>query len=144
MMYSLMTLAKAIGEQYTRIRILAVILLLLFSSLSLATNAYRNFSITYLQGQNCEVGDSDRQIRTFENKFRDHCGDALLFFDRSVYENDDTGLYDELSVRAGLFEFDDHLSKSSMWPVKWKCARSVQKKATGLASPMVNMASVRI
>ena len=79
MIYSLMTLAKSIRRQYATIRILTLILLLIFSSLASATNAYRNFSIMYLQGRNYEVGDSERQVITFENKFRDHWGDAFLF-----------------------------------------------------------------
>ena len=72
-----------------------------------AKTVWSDFSVTYLNGSNYEVGDSDRQVMTLEHAAGTSWGDSFMFFDHLVSDNDDTETYGEFSPRIRLTKLDN-------------------------------------
>ncbi|MFB9135074.1 outer membrane protein OmpK [Vibrio olivae] len=77
---------------------------------------WQDFSVSYLNGSDYEVGDKDRQVITFEHASGHSWGDTFFFLDRLKWDDGTTENYSEFSPRASL----SHLSGSSLsfGPVK--------------------------
>lgn len=80
---------------------------LLFSVSPQAKTVWSDFSLTYLQGSNYEVGDSNRDVMTFEYVSGTTWGDTFLFFDRLESDNGDTETYGEFSPRIKFSEYSN-------------------------------------
>lgn len=81
------------------------LLTLLF--VSMATNAkviWSDYSVTYLNGSNYEVGDADREVLTFEHAAGTSWGDSFMFFDRLESDNGDVETYGEFAPRVRFSE----------------------------------------
>ncbi|MDV6314862.1 nucleoside-binding protein [Idiomarina sp. HP20-50] len=84
--------------------------LILFSALSFSAHAekyWSDTSLTYLNGSDYELGDTDRQVLTFEYIGGYSWGKIFSFADRLESFNGDTETYIELSPELYLFEFQD-------------------------------------
>jgi nucleoside-specific outer membrane channel protein Tsx len=79
--------------------------LALISFNSVSETLFQDFSLSYLKGDDYEVGDNEREIFTFEYVNVSSWGDAFLFFDRLESDNGDTETYGEFSPRLKLMEF---------------------------------------
>ena len=71
-----------------------------------AKTIWSDYSVTYLNGSNYEVGDSDREVITFEYASGTSWGDTFMFFDRLKSDNGDLETYGEFSPRIKLMELD--------------------------------------
>jgi nucleoside-specific outer membrane channel protein Tsx len=81
-------------------------LLLLTLPFGLAAETYfQDFSLTYLKGDDYEVGDNEREVFTFEYVNVSSWGDTFLFVDRLESDNGDTETYAEFAPRYKLMEF---------------------------------------
>lgn len=67
-----------------------------------AQQQWSDFSISYLNGTDYELGDEDRQYFTFEHASGHDWGDTFFFIDREMGENDTDSLYFEFSPRLSL------------------------------------------
>lgn len=63
---------------------------------------WQDFSISYLNGSEYEVGDSDRQVITVEHASGHSWGDNFFFIDRLHHDNGYNENYMELSPRLSL------------------------------------------
>jgi nucleoside-specific outer membrane channel protein Tsx len=95
----------------------ALSLLLPAVALSVSTNIsaetfFSDFSVSYLNGNNYEVGDNKRQVATFEHFAVTSWGDSFLFVDRLVSDNGDTEIYGEFSPRFKITEFENNPVKA--------------------------------
>lgn len=70
---------------------------------------WSTFSLSYLQGNNYEVGDNKRKIVTFEHAAGTSWGDSFLFFDHIRSNNDDIETYGEWSPRLKLTDLENDL-----------------------------------
>jgi len=59
-------------------------------------------SLTYLKGNNHELGDNSRQVVTFEHASSHSWGDNFMFIDRSISDNDDVSTYFEVLPRLSI------------------------------------------
>lgn len=71
-----------------------------------AKAVWSDYSVTYLNGSNYEVGDSDRQVLTFEYASGTSWGDHFMFFDRLESDNGDLETYGEFTPRIRLKAMD--------------------------------------
>lgn len=86
----------------------------LLSALTLAAAAtsvnaktlWSDYSVTYLNGSNYLVGDSDRQVVTFEYASGTTWGDHFMFIDRLESNNGDLETYGEFTPRIRLKALD--------------------------------------
>lgn len=86
------------------------LLLLPLVFLSLDANAetlWSNFSVTYLNGSNYEVGDNKRQVVTFEHAAGLSWGDSFLFVDRLESKNGTNATYAEWSPRFKISDYQN-------------------------------------
>lgn len=92
------------------------ILALTFSSVSAADMLWNDFSLSYLKGNDYEVGDPKREVITLEHASGHTWGDTFLFIDRLESDSGDVEEYLEFSPRLSL----GHLTSSdlSFGPVK--------------------------
>lgn len=79
----------------------SVLLLLLFSAASHAAN-WSDFSLSYLNGSNYQVGDNDRQILTLEHAAGLSWGNTFTFVDRLEYDDGTNETYGEIGARYKL------------------------------------------
>jgi nucleoside-specific outer membrane channel protein Tsx len=86
---------------------LAAALILLLPISAFAEIKFQDFSLTYVRGNDYEVGDEQRQIGTFEYVNVSTWGDAFLFIDWSKSANGDTNTYAELSPRFTLLDIEE-------------------------------------
>jgi len=93
-------------------KIFSLILVSALSSTVSAKTLWSDFSATYLNGQNYQVGDSDRQVLTLEYATGTSWGDSFMFFDRLESDNGDTETYGEFSPRIRLTSLDNGLLKA--------------------------------
>ncbi|WP_027859671.1 DUF5020 family protein [Marinobacterium jannaschii] len=77
---------------------------------------WNDFSISYLNGDNYEVGDPEREVITFEHASGHSWGDTFLFVDRLKSDNGDTETYFEFSPRLSIGNLSG--SDLSFGPVK--------------------------
>lgn len=77
-----------------------------------AETFFSDFSVSYLNGQNYEVGDKKRQVATFEHFAVTSWGDSFSFVDRLESNNGDKETYAEFSPRFKLSEFENSVLKS--------------------------------
>lgn len=68
----------------------------------MAEQLWSDASLSYLNGSDYEVGDSDRQVMTFEHVSGHNWGDNFFFVDHLVSDNGDRDTYFELSPRLSL------------------------------------------
>lgn len=91
---------------------LLITLLCISSITAQAKTVWSDFSVTYLNGSNYEVGDSDREVITFEYASGTTWGDTFMFFDRLKSSNGDVETYGEFSPRIKIKDFNDNFIKS--------------------------------
>ena len=60
-----------------------------------AKTLFSDFSVSYLNGSNYEVGDNKRQVVTFEHVAATTWGDSFTFVDRLESDNGDKEIYGE-------------------------------------------------
>lgn len=63
---------------------------------------WQDFSLTYLNGSDYEVGDEDRQVVTVEHASGHSWGDTFFFMDRLKWDDGTTENYMEFSPRLSL------------------------------------------
>ncbi|WP_432695120.1 DUF5020 family protein [Marinobacterium sp. YM272] len=63
---------------------------------------WQNFSLSYLNGSEYEVGDEDRQVITVEHASGHSWGDTFFFMDRLKWDDGTTENYMEFSPRLSL------------------------------------------
>lgn len=80
---------------------------LLLSTSVPAKMLYSDFSVSYLNGNNYEVGDNKRQIVTFEHVAGTSWGDSFSFIDRLESSNGDKEIYGEFSPRFKITDFQN-------------------------------------
>jgi len=80
-------------------------ILVFLSYTAQAKTIWSDFSVSYLNGSNYEVGDNKRQVATFEHAAGLSWGDSFLFIDRLESSNGHTETYGEWSPR---FKFSDY------------------------------------
>lgn len=80
---------------------------LLFTASSSAEQYWSDTSLTYLNGNQYEVGDTDRQVVTLEYVSGYSWGKLFSFADRLESSNGDTETYIEVSPEFYLAEFSD-------------------------------------
>lgn len=85
---------------------ISTLALALLSAPVLAKPIWSDFSLTYLNGKNYQVGDDDRQVFTFEHAAGMTWGDSFFFVDRLESANGDKTTYTEWSPRLKLIDFD--------------------------------------
>ncbi|NVK25808.1 MAG: nucleoside-binding protein [Gammaproteobacteria bacterium] len=78
--------------------------LIFFASPLTAKTIWSDFSLTYLKGSSYEVGDTDREVLTFEHANGTTWGGSFLFFDRLESANGDNETYGEFSARIRVKE----------------------------------------
>ncbi len=89
-----------------------LLLLLIFTSTTtFAKTLWSDFSLSYLQGNNYEVGDSKRKVLTFEHTTATSWGDSFLFIDHIRSNNDDVETYGEWAPRIKISDFDHQIVK---------------------------------
>ena len=81
---------------------------LIMTSLGNAEMLWGSFSLSYLKGNDYEVGDSNRQVLTVEHASGHNWGDNFFFMDRLKSENGSTSTYFELAPRISLSYLTDH------------------------------------
>ena len=87
-------------------QVLSLVFLFSFSSVCAAKTLWSDFSVTYLNGNNYQVGDSDREVYTFEYAAGTDWGDAFLFVDRLKSANGDYETYGEFTPRIRVSSFE--------------------------------------
>ena len=70
-----------------------------------AKTLWFDYSITYLNGSDYEVGDNKRDVATFEYASGTNWGDTFLFFERMASKNDDVTFYGEFSPRVKFSDY---------------------------------------
>lgn len=88
---------------------IACTLLFLFTLPAQSEVLWSSFSLSYLQGNNYEVGDNKRKILTFEHAAGTSWGDSFFFVDHIRSNNDDIETYGEWSPRFKLFDVENSI-----------------------------------
>lgn len=76
------------------------------SATAIGETIWKDFRITYLQGNNYLVGDNKREIWTFEHASKSTWGDTFLFIDRTNSSEQGASTYGEFSPRIKVANFD--------------------------------------
>ena len=87
-------------------KLLPLMLLSALSSPIQAKTIWSDYSLTYLNGSDYEVGDNKKQVWTFEYVNGSTWGDTFMFFDRLESDDGSFETYGEFSPRIKLTEFD--------------------------------------
>lgn len=72
------------------------------STHSAAEQLFGSFSLSYLQGDNYEVGEASRAVLTIEHASGHNWGDNFFFLDHMTNEDDNVSNYMELAPRLSL------------------------------------------
>jgi len=91
---------------------LLITLLCVSSITAQAKTLWSDFSVSYLKGNDYEVGDKSRDVATFEYANGTTWGDTFMFFDRLESANGYIETYGEFSPRIRIKEFGDSFIKS--------------------------------
>ncbi len=95
------------------IRVIYLLLIVLVTSNSVKSETiWSDYSVSYLKGNNYELGDSKRSVLTFEYVTATSWGDSFMFFDRLESDNGDLETYGEWSPRIKLTSFDESFIKN--------------------------------
>lgn len=98
---------------------------------------WQDISATYLNGSNYEVGDTDRQVFTFEHAAGYSWGDSFLFVDRLKSDNGDTETYAEVSPRFKVMDFNpDGLFKAAYVATTWEIGQGFDNYLIGLGTDL--------
>ena len=92
--------------------ILILILSMMITAPVKAKTLWSDFSVSYLTGNDYEVGDSDREVATFEYASGTTWGDNFLFFDRLESANGDVSTYGEFSPRFKIADLENSVVES--------------------------------
>lgn len=110
---------------------------LLFSATASAEIYWQDVSATYLNGSNYEVGDSDRQVFTFEHAGGYSWGDSFLFVDRLKSDDGFTETYAEISPRFKVYDFaEDSLVKAAYVATTWEVGQGFDNYLVGLGTDL--------
>jgi nucleoside-specific outer membrane channel protein Tsx len=77
-----------------------------------ASIVFSDFSVSYLNGDDYQVGDNKRQVVTLEHFAKTSWGDSFTFVDRLKSNNGDDEIYGEFTPRFHLVDFDNSPIKS--------------------------------
>ena len=88
------------------------LLFVVFSGAAQAKTLWSDYSLTYLKGDNYEVGDNKREVITFEYSSGTTWGDTFMFFDRLESDNGDTETYGEFSPRFKISDLEASFMKN--------------------------------
>ncbi|KPV94609.1 Nucleoside-specific channel-forming protein, Tsx [Pseudoalteromonas sp. P1-9] len=77
-----------------------------------AKTHFSDFSVSYLNGNNYEVGDNKKQIVTLEHFAVTSWGDSFTFVDRLESDNGDKETYGEFSPRFKITDFENNPVKA--------------------------------
>jgi nucleoside-specific outer membrane channel protein Tsx len=91
---------------------LLITVLCISSITAQAKTVWSDFSVTYLNGGDYEVGDKDREVVTLEYVNGTTWGDTFMFFDRLKSSNGDVETYGEFSPRIKIKDYSDSFIKS--------------------------------
>jgi nucleoside-specific outer membrane channel protein Tsx len=91
---------------------LLITVLCISSITAQAKTVWSDFSVTYLNGGDYEVGDKDREVVTLEYVNGTTWGDTFMFFDRLKSPNGDVETYGEFSPRIKIKDYSDSFIKS--------------------------------
>ncbi|MFY8349477.1 outer membrane protein OmpK [Pseudoalteromonas sp. SSM20] len=80
---------------------------LCFSANVAAKTHFSDFSVSYLNGNDYEVGDNKRQVVTLEHFAVTSWGDSFTFVDRLESSNGDKEIYGEFSPRFKITDFEN-------------------------------------
>ncbi len=110
-----------------------------FSSVLFITPAtassIHDFSLTYLNGSNYELGDPDREVLTFEHKGEFDWGDSFIYIDRFRSNNGDTETYAEISPRLNIAEFPyNHRFMAASVATTWEAGDGFDNYLIGLGT----------
>jgi len=72
-----------------------------------AKTFWSDFSVSYLNGSNYELGDPDREVWTIEHATGTSWGDSFLFVDRLVSSNGNLETYFEIAPRFKITDFSE-------------------------------------
>lgn len=89
-----------------------------------AKTLWSDYSVTYLKGNDYELGDASREVYTFEYASRTTWGDNFMFFDRFISSNGDVGTYGEFSPRIKILSLDSFIKNVYFSP-------SIEMKSNG-------------
>ena len=93
-------------------KFISVLALALCSMTINAETLWSDYSVTYLNGSDYEVGDSKRQVATFEHTAKTTWGTSFMFFDRLESDNGDLATYGEWSPRIKITDFEGSFIQS--------------------------------
>lgn len=79
--------------------LLSLMAFILFSTPAMAKTKWSDFSLSYLNGSDYEVGDKKREVISFEYANGSTWGDTFMFFDRLMSDNGDVETYGEYNSR---------------------------------------------
>ncbi|MBL4909174.1 MAG: nucleoside-binding protein [Alteromonadaceae bacterium] len=77
-----------------------------------AKTLWSDYSVTFLRGNNYEIGDSNRYVGTIEYASGTTWGDNFMFIDRLVSDNGDNEIYGEFSPRFKISSVDNDFFKN--------------------------------
>ncbi|WP_417682735.1 ion channel protein Tsx [Pseudidiomarina aquimaris] len=108
-----------------------------FAPSAQAEMLWQDVSLTYLNGSNYEVGDSDRQVLTFEHAAGHSWGDSFLFVDRLDSDDGFTETYAELSPRLNVINFSDDSFFSGVYvATTWEIGDGFDNYLVGLGTDL--------
>ncbi|WP_286262747.1 outer membrane protein OmpK [Thalassotalea atypica] len=93
-------------------KLIILIVVASFPYAAWAETLWSDFSVTYLNGSDYEVGDPDRQVVTFEHVAGLSWGDSFLFVDRLESDNGSTETYAEWSPRIKISQYENSFLKN--------------------------------
>ncbi|RUO58617.1 hypothetical protein CWI71_10780 [Pseudidiomarina insulisalsae] len=98
---------------------------------------WQDVSLTYLNGQNYKLGDSDRQVVTFEHAAAHNWGDSFLFVDRLDSSDGFTETYAEISPRFSVMKFaDDNFFSGLYVATTWEIGDGFDNYLVGLGTDL--------
>lgn len=98
---------------------------------------WQDISATYLNGSNYEVGDTDRQVFTFEHAAGYSWGDSFVFVDRLKSDDGFTETYAEISPRFKVYDFTDNgLLKAAYVASTWEVGDGFDNYMIGLGTDL--------
>lgn len=97
-------------------RLMVTSLFLIITASVNAKTVWSNYSISYLLGDSYEVGDSSREVITFEYTAGTTWGDTFMFFDRLESSDGSVETYGEFAPRYKIKDLDGFIKSVYIAP----------------------------